>query len=141
MESIHCQININQDKSFLVYNLLLNHLTENYVGSIKTKKCFYFAYKCKITCIVMMKNCFFLEWLTEKQLASISRRDPFLTAIWPSYGQLWDIFEGTAHSLQGGSSTPFLRHPPLDPACPPPPLLKTFVSPPLCSIAPPFKVF
>ena len=50
---------------------------------------------------------FFLEWLTEKQLASISRRDPFLTAIWPSYGQLWDILEGTTHSSQGGSSPPF----------------------------------
>ena len=34
----------------------------------------------------------------------------------------------------------FLRHPPLDPACPPP-LFKIFVSPPLFSVPPPFKVF
>ena len=89
----------------------------------------------------MMKNCFFfLEWLTEKQLASISRRDPFLTAIWPSYGQLWDIFEGTAHSSQGGSSTPFLRHPPLDPDCPPP-LLKTFVPLPSVLLHPLLRYF
>ena len=32
----------------------------------------------------------------------------------------------------------FLRHPPLDPACP---LFKIFVSPPLFSVPPPFKVF
>ena len=32
----------------------------------------------------------------------------------------------------------FLRHPPLDPACP---LFKIFVCPPLFSVPPPFKVF
>ena len=36
------------------------------------------------------------------------------------------------------ASPPFLRHPPLDPACP---LFKIFVCPPLFSVPPPFKVF
>ena len=36
------------------------------------------------------------------------------------------------------ASPPFLRHPPLDPACP---RFKIFVCPPLFSVPPPFKVF
>ena len=36
------------------------------------------------------------------------------------------------------ASPPFLRHPPLDPACP---LFKIFVCPPLFSVPSPFKVF
>ena len=40
---------------------------------------------------------------------------------------------------KGVPAPPLLRHPPLDPACPP--LFKIFVSPPLFSVPPPFKLF
>ena len=58
-------------------------------------------------------------------------------ALWPDIMLNQTIYY---HSSEGGS-TPFLRHQPLDPACPTPTPFLNFCFPPLFSIPPPFKIF
>ena len=82
------------------------------------------------------------DWVPNPLPTTTLVKYPLTKLVWFNILFLTNNSVAVANSMaivcKGVPAPPFLRHPPLDPACP---LFKIFVSPPLCSVPPPFKVF